>query len=193
MTDQFRNYLHRFVELDDRAWQALADTMAVKSVRKKDFLVKQGQISREIYFLISGSCRLYYEKDGEEKTTYFFFENNLIADYLGCVTDNPSSMSIQALEDCELIYFKYQTLTDLYQTHPIYQIFGRKLAEYLFAGLDIRLAELLTLTPEERYLKFINTAIKRKIIERIPQQYIASYLGITPVSLSRIRRRIISS
>ncbi|REA64238.1 Crp/Fnr family transcriptional regulator [Dyadobacter luteus] len=193
MTDQFRTYLRRFVELNDQQWQALAEKMVVKTIRKKEFLVKQGQISRDIYFMISGSCRLYYEKDGEEKTTYFFFENNLIADYLGCVTDNPSSMSIQALEDCELIYFKYQTLTDLYESHPIYQVFGRKLAEYLFAGLDMRLAELLTLTPEERYLKFMNTAIKRKIIERIPQQYIASYLGITPVSLSRIRRRIIFS
>jgi CRP-like cAMP-binding protein len=193
MTDQFRTYLRRFVELNDQQWQALAEKMVVKTIRKKEFLIKQGQISRDIYFMISGSCRLYYEKDGEEKTTYFFFENNLIADYLGCVTDNPSSMSIQALEDCELIYFKYQTLTDLYESHPIYQVFGRKLAEYLFAGLDMRLAELLTLTPEERYLKFMNTAIKRKIIERIPQQYIASYLGITPVSLSRIRRRIIFS
>ncbi|HEV7382485.1 MAG TPA: Crp/Fnr family transcriptional regulator [Dyadobacter sp.] len=193
MTAQFRNYLSRFVELNDQEWEAFTQHMFVKSIPKKQYLVNQGNNSREIYFLIRGSCRLYYDKNGEEKTTYFFFENNLVADYLGCVTNSPSTMSIQALEDCELIYFKYETLTNLYETHPVFQIFGRKLAEYLFAGLDMRLAELLTLTPEERYLKFLNTAIKRKIIERIPQQYIASYLGITPVSLSRIRRRIISA
>jgi CRP-like cAMP-binding protein len=193
MTDQFRNYLTRFITLTDREWQAFEMHISVRSLHKKHFLIKQGQTAREVYFLLSGCCRLYYETDGDEKTTYFFFENNLVGDYLGCLTGNPSTMSIQALEDCTLLCFRYEALTTLYDQFPVYQIFGRKLAEYLFAGLDMRLAELLTLSPEQRYIKFINTSIKRKIIERIPQQYIASYLGITPVSLSRIRRRIITS
>ncbi|MDQ1086538.1 Crp/Fnr family transcriptional regulator [Siphonobacter sp. SORGH_AS_1065] len=193
IANQFRIYLKRFVELTDQEWDAFEKDLTIRTLPKKHFLIKQGQTAKEICFLISGSARLYYEKDGDEKTTYFFFENNLVGDYLGCLTSQPSTINIQALEDCELMYFKYETLTKLYEQFPVYQIFGRKLAEYLFMGLDIRLAELLTLTPEERYLKFINTSIKRKILERIPQQYIASYLGITPVSLSRIRRRIATS
>lgn len=192
-TDQFRKYLKRFVELTDLEWESLEKELTLRTVPKKQYLVKQGQTAKELYFLLEGSARLYYEKDGDEKTTYFFFENNLVGDYLGCLAGQPSTMSIQALEDCKLIAFKYETLTTLYEQFPVYQIFGRKLAEYLFMGLDMRLAELLTLTPEERYLKFISTSIKRKILERIPQQYIASYLGITPVSLSRIRRRIADS
>lgn len=192
-TDQFRGYLKRFVELTDPEWQALEKELTFRTLPKKRFLVQQGQRTKELYFLVQGAARLYYEKDGDEKTTYFFFENNLLGDYLGCLAGQPSAMSIQTLEDCELIVFRYETLTALYEQFPVYQIFGRKLAEYLFMGLDMRLAELLTLTPEERYLKFISTSIKRKIIERIPQQYIASYLGITPVSLSRIRRRIADS
>ena len=193
MPSRLRQYLKRFVDLTDPEWQALQEHLVARTVVKKGFIIQKGQTATDIGFLLSGSCRIFYQKEGEEKTTYFCFENNLVAAYLSCLTGQPSTLSIQALEDCEFLFFKYDTLTALYQQFPVYQIFGRKLAEYLFAGLDIRLAELLTLSPEERYLNFINTPTKRKILERIPQQYIASYLGITPVSLSRIRRRIIPS
>lgn len=193
MSDRLRHHLTRFVELTDPEWEALEKHLVVKTITRKSLLIQQGQTATEISFLLSGSCRLFYEKDGEEKTTYFCFENNLVAAYLSCLTSQPSTVSIQALEDCELVCFEYDVLTALYQQFPAYQLFGRKLAEYLFAGLDVRLAELLILSPEERYLKFIGTPAKRKIIERIPQQYVASYLGITPVSLSRIRRRITPS
>ncbi len=193
MNNRLRHYLTRFVELTDPEWEALETQLVTRSIAKKGFLIQQGQTATEVCFLLSGSCRVFYEKDGEEKTTYFSFENSLVAAYLSCLTGQPSTLSIQALEDCELIGFRYDALTALYEQFPAYQRFGRKLAEYLFMGLDIRLAEQLTLSPEERYLTFIGTPAKRKIIERIPLQYVASYLGITPVSLSRIRRRIIPS
>ncbi|MBC3789420.1 Crp/Fnr family transcriptional regulator [Spirosoma utsteinense] len=191
MSDRLRKYLTHFIELTDLEWQALEQQLTIKTINKKDFLVQKGQKTTQIGFLLSGSCRVFYEKDGEEWTTYFCFENSLVAAYLSCITGQPSTLSIQALEDCQLLLFDYQTLTALYQQFPVYETFGRKLAEYLFMGLDVRLAEQLILSPEERYLKFLGSPAKRKIIERIPQQYIASYLGITPVSLSRIRRRII--
>lgn len=191
MTDKLRQFLTRFVNLTDPEWHALEQQLTTKTIRKKDFLIQKGQNATEIGFLLSGSCRLFYDKDGEEWTTYFFFENNLVAAYQSCLTGEPSTLSIQVLEDVELLYFSFQTLTGLYEQFPVYETFGRKLAEYLFMGLDVRLAEQLTLSPEERYLKLLGSPAKRKIIERIPQQYIASYLGITPVSLSRIRRRII--
>lgn len=193
MSDRLRHYLTRFAELTDLEWEALEEHLKIKTISKKDFLVQKGHKATEIGFLLSGSCRVFYDKDGEEWTTYFCFENSLVAAYLSCLTGQPSTLSIQALEDCEFLFFDYQTLIALYQQFPVYETFGRKLAEYLFMGLDVRLAEQLMLSPEERYLKFLNSPAKRKIIERIPQQYIASYLGITPVSLSRIRRRIIPS
>jgi CRP-like cAMP-binding protein len=193
MTDRLRHYLTHFIELTDPEWLALEKRLTFKTIPKKEFLVQKGQKTTQIGFLLSGSCRVFYDKDGEEWTTYFCFENSLVAAYMSCITGQPSTLSIQALEDCQLLVFEYQTLTALYQQFPVYETFGRKLAEYLFMGLDIRLAEQLILSPEERYLKFLGSPAKRKIIERIPQQYIASYLGITPVSLSRIRRRIIPS
>ncbi|KAA6438427.1 Crp/Fnr family transcriptional regulator [Dyadobacter flavalbus] len=193
MTDRLRQHLKFFTDLTDPEWQALESHLQVKTISRKDFLVQQGEKATEIGFLLSGSCRVFYDKDGEEWTTYFCFENNLVAAYASCLTGQPSTLNIQALEDCELLFFKYETLAALYRQFPVYETFARKLAEYLFMGLDVRLAEQLMLSPEERYLKFLGSPAKRKITERIPQQYIASYLGITPVSLSRIRRRIISS
>lgn len=193
MSDRLRHYLTHFIELTDPEWLALEKQLTIKTIPKKEFLVQKGQKTTQIGFLLSGSFRVFYDKDGEEWTTYFCFENSLVAAYMSCITGQPSTLSIQALEDCQLLVFEYQTLTDLYQQFPVYETFGRKLAEYLFMGLDVRLAEQLILSPEERYLKFLGSPAKRKIIERIPQQYIASYLGITPVSLSRIRRRIIPS
>ncbi|UHG94726.1 Crp/Fnr family transcriptional regulator [Spirosoma oryzicola] len=193
MSHRLRHYLTHFIELTDPEWLALEKQLTIKTIPKKGFLVQKGQKTTQIGFLLSGSCRVFYDKGGEEWTTYFCFENSLVAAYMSCITGQPSTLSIQALEDCQLLVFEYQTLTALYQQFPVYETFGRKLAEYLFMGLDVRLAEQLILSPEERYLKFLGSPAKRKIIERIPQQYIASYLGITPVSLSRIRRRIIPS
>ena len=193
MNNRLRRYLTRFVELTDQEWQALDEHLKLQTISRKDFLVREGQKATEISFVLSGSCRIFYEKDGVEWTTYFCFEDSLVAAYLSCLTGQPSTLSIQALEDCELLSFDYQTLVSLYRRFPVYETFGRKLAEYLFMGLDVRLAEQLMLNPEERYLKLLGSPAKRKIMERIPQQYIASYLGVTPVSLSRIRRRIIPS
>jgi CRP-like cAMP-binding protein len=133
--------------------------------------------------------RHYYIKDGEEKTTYFYFENHLVASYISCITREPSLLSIQALSDCELIVFPYKVLQDLFETNITWQKFGRVLSEYLAIGLEERMVGLLMLSPEERYLELIE-GNKVKIIERIPQHYIANYLGLTPVSLSRIRNRV---
>jgi CRP-like cAMP-binding protein len=191
MTNKLRQFLTRFIDLTDLEWHALEQQITIKTISKKDFFIQKGQNATKIGFLVSGSCRLFYDEDGEEWITYFFFENNLVSAYQSCLTGEPSTLSIQALEDVELLYFSFQTLTGLYAQFPVYETFGRKLAEYLFMGLDVRLAKQLTLSPEERYLKLLGSSVKRKIVERVPQQYIASYLGITPVSLSRICRRIL--
>jgi CRP-like cAMP-binding protein len=92
------------------------------------------------------------------------------------------------MEDTHILTFPYSALETLYDLYPAWERFGRKVAEYLVLGLEERLVEHLMYSPEERYERLL-TSHRTKIIERVPQQYIASYLGITPVSLSRIRAR----
>jgi CRP-like cAMP-binding protein len=132
--------------------------------------------------------RHFYLKDGEEKTTYFYFENHFVGAYISCITKQPSALSIQALSDCTMLVFPYDVMEQLYERSATWQKFGRLIAEYLAIGLEDRMVGLLTLSPEERYLELWNSN-KRKIVERVPQHYIANYLGVTPVSLSRIRNR----
>ncbi|UOQ64590.1 Crp/Fnr family transcriptional regulator [Hymenobacter volaticus] len=185
-----RAYIHRFVPLTDAEWAPLATGLQVRQLAKRELFVTHEKPSSDIALLLSGACRLYYTRpDGEEKTTYFFFENHLMASYQSCLTGQPSAFSIEALAPTELLVFPYKLLVALYDEWPVYERFGRLLAEYLVLGTDARLAELLLLSPEQRYQALLRSH-KTKIMERVPQHYIASYLGITPVSLSRIRARL---
>ena len=152
--------------------------------------MEPGRLCTQVALVLRGALRLYYPlPDGDERTTYFFFENHLLADYPACLTGHASQLGIQALSDCELLVFNYAVLLQLYDEHPVYERFGRRLAEYHLLGTDARLTEQLTLSPEARYRQLLASG-KTKILERVPQHLVANYLGITAVSLSRIRARV---
>ena len=152
-------------------------------------MIREGSIGREVGYILKGEMRHYYTHAGEEKTTYFYFENALVGAYHSCLTGQPSRLSIEALSDTQLVVFPFSVLKDLFAENHAWNTFGRVLAEYLGIGLEERMVGLLTLSPEERYIELLESN-KKKIIERIPQHLIANYLGITPVSLSRIRHRL---
>jgi CRP-like cAMP-binding protein len=184
-------YLRRLVPaLTEVEWQLLAGAVRPCHLARGQHFVQAGEYRPEIALLLQGSCRLYYLRpNGEERTTYFFFENHLLADYPSCVLGQPSQLNIQALTDTDLLVFDYAVLRRLYDECPAYERFGRILAEYLVLGTDARLVEQLILSPEERYRALLASG-KTKILERVPQHLVANYLGVTPVSLSRIRARV---
>jgi CRP-like cAMP-binding protein len=189
MYSSLRNSIDKFVKLTDQEWNLLEPHLKIRQLKKHELLAEKEKIAGEVGFVLEGMLRHYYIKDGEEKTTYFYFENHLVASYISCITGQPSLLTIQALSDCKLIVFPYHVLAELMEKNMSWQKFGRVLAEYLAVGLEDRMVGLLMLSPEERYLELIR-GNKVKIIERIPQHYIANYLGLTPVSLSRIRNRV---
>ncbi len=184
-----RNQIGEFVKMDDADWQLLLPNISIRKIKKHDLIAKEGKKSLELGLVLEGMFRQYYTKDGEEKTTYFFFENHFIGSYISCITGKPSLISIEALSDAVCIVFPYEALKSIYDKSMAWQKFGRLMAEYLTIGLEERMVSLLLQSPEERYLDLIDGK-KNKILERIPHHYIANYLGITPVSLSRIRNRI---
>ena len=186
-----RTYIQRFVPLTDAEWAPLAGSHEVRLARHAHFVAPGQAATRpEMALVLSGALRLYYPRpDGEERTTYFFFENHLLADYRACLTGQPSQLGVQALANCELVVFDYAVLRWLYDEWPVYERFGRCLAEYHLLGTDARLVEQLVLSPEARYRQLLASG-KTKILERVPQHLVANYLGITPVSLSRIRARV---
>jgi CRP-like cAMP-binding protein len=187
-----RNYLQNFAAIPAGDWELLLPHLTTKSLRKNELFIAEGKRAFEAGFVINGMFRQYYNKDGEEKTTYFFFENQLMASYISCITGKPSLITIEALSDASYISFPYKILQQLFEQSMAWQKFGRLIAEYLGIGLEERMVSLLLQSPEERYLDLLNSN-KKKIIERVPQHYIANYLGITPVSMSRIRSRLLKN
>lgn len=131
---------------------------------------------------------MYYAVDDREHVAGFFIEDTTFSDYQSFLTRQPSRMYIQALEDTEVIDISYDAAQYLYRHVPEAEKLGRLLAEYLFILLSNRNSSLLLDTPEERYKKLV--AQRPYLFQRVPKYMIASYLGITPEVLSRIRARL---
>jgi CRP-like cAMP-binding protein len=179
-----------FAKITDTDWEMLLPFLELKHLRRHELFIKEGKRANEIGMVTEGMFRQYYTKDGEEKTTYFFFEQHFISSYISCITGKPSLITIEALSDASFVSFPFTAMQKLFSSSMAWQQFGRLVAEYITIGLEERMVSLLLQSPEERYLDLLNSN-KSKITERIPQHYIANYLGITPVSMSRIRSRIL--
>lgn len=186
-----RAFFQRFAPLPDAAWAPMEAVLQSRKLARHAHFIEPGQTRHEIGFLLRGMCRHFYLRpDGEEKTTYFYFEGDALTDYRACVLGQPTALTIEALTPCELLVFPYETMRSLYDQWPAWERVGRRIGEYVLAGLEARMVELLVLSPEDRYRALLAAPHKHKILERVPQQYIAAYLGVTPVSLSRIRARV---
>ncbi|WP_423147284.1 Crp/Fnr family transcriptional regulator [Rubrolithibacter danxiaensis] len=188
----YRAFLTRYVTFTEEEWAIFQSFLQLKSIKKKENFVETGKVCTEVGFILEGSVRIYHIKDGQEITGYFCLENELISSYKSFLNQNPSNCYIEALENTEIIIFSKNALGQLLNNPLInYKMerFGRLVAEELLCCYDDRVFSFVTQTPEERYLQLLQYG--RNILKRIPQHYIANYLGITPVSLSRIRKRIL--
>lgn len=188
----FREQLKKYVDFNEAEWIVFAQYLNFSTLKKKRHYAEFGVVCRDIGFIVKGSVRYYYIKDGEEITGYFSFENEYVSSYKSYLTESPSLTYIQALEDTELITITRKNM-DLMLANPMlaYKMerFGRLIAEHYLICYEDRVSSFITKTPEERYMDLLSTG--RDILRRMPQHYIAHFLGITPVSLSRIRRRIL--
>lgn len=187
---RLRQQIGHFAPLTDAEWNALVPHLSIITLQKHQCFVNQGEIASQVAFVLDGLFRQFYMKDGDERTTYFFLEEQLVGAYMSCVTGQPSPVTIEALSDSTCIGFPYTVLTTLFSQYNGWQLFGRRFAEYIMVALEERMAGLLTRSPEERYLDLLQ-GNQKDLLQRVPQHYIANYLGITPVSMSRIRNRII--
>jgi CRP-like cAMP-binding protein len=155
-------------------------------LKKDDYFLRAGEIPNRIGFNVSGLLRLFYiDHNGKDITKHFCVENSLAISYSALIKREPSKFSIQALEDSKLLTFTYDDYISLLNSNVCWQIAAKKLAELIFILKENREAELLLLDANGRYQNFINDF--PTLLNRIPQYYIASYLRITPESLSRIR------
>jgi CRP-like cAMP-binding protein len=183
------NIFRQFTDFNDSELEIIMPYFEQKKFKKKSILLNIGKVSNEVFYLINGCIRLYCEKDGEELSTYFFTENMFAGSYDSFLSRKLSKVAIETLEDCEVLVLSHQSQEKLYEIFPKMNEFIRKAIEQRFVILHDLFISYLLNSPEERYLTLIKD--RPELLQRVPQHQIASFLGITPVSLSRIRNRVL--
>lgn len=171
----------------ERAETAFLQSVSVRKIGKGEHLFRQGDAAQALYFVNAGLLRYYYLADGVEHTGQFFDDGMFVADVASLSTGAPGLQNIDALELTEALVIPRAALLAAYDADHAYERFGRRIMEEVVAGSQRRSASLLMLSPEVRYERFL--AARANVARRVPQYTIASYLGITPEALSRIRRR----
>ncbi|MBS7565951.1 Crp/Fnr family transcriptional regulator [Mucilaginibacter sp. Bleaf8] len=192
--EAYRKAMGKFINLTDEQWDLMSPCLRLEKLKKKATWIEAGEVCKTVGYIISGSVRLYHMKDGEEITSYFCMEDEWVSSYTSFLKQRPSLNYIEALEDTMILTFTYQQLQQwqaMPQLSHVVDRFCRLIAEYLICCYEDRVASFILQSPEERYMQLLENG--RNILQRIPQHYIANYLGITPVSLSRIRKRILQT
>lgn len=186
------NYINAISPIKEKTFVELQNLFKPIKLKKNEFFVDDGSYANEIGFLQKGIVRAFFlNEEGKEYSKQFFVGPSLIGAYTSLLTRQPAKIAQQALTDCELLVADYRALEKLFDTHHDLERLGRKIAEYYFLEKEQKEIEMALLDADKRYL------IMRKkfpaIESQIPQYYIASYLGISPTQLSRIRRKLLES
>jgi CRP-like cAMP-binding protein len=161
-----------------------------KVFKKGEYLLSAGDTCRYILFIESGLVRYYINNDGTEQTYYFNKEGEFVCDYMSFLPQSPSNVNIQALEDTIVHRISAEGIQQFYREVTNGEKFGREAIETVFVNVINQIVSLYTDAPDTRYLKFLSNY--PQLVQRIPQYYIASYVGVKAPSLSRIRKRLIS-
>lgn len=186
MTDLF-SYFKSFITLSPEAENALKEVVSPVFLKKNEILQPIGHTCKTIYFMESGIARIYYYKDGIDITELFAFEGNIIARVESLFVGTPSRKAIQVLEDSEIVAINAIRLFKLYDSFPSIERLFRLIFEKAYVDTVNRIESIQFHSAEERYLSLMK---ETDIVKRIPLKHVASYLGITQVSLSRIRASI---
>jgi len=182
------DFLSKYVPLDEIEKNALTKLNIFQSYKKGTVLLKEGQNTNAGYFVLKGCLRIFYNIDGEEKTTAFYTEMEGLTP--PCVLNKtPSNYYVTCVEDSILVVSDVAMENVIMQEFPKFETVCRKLSEELLAKQQINFDAFKTSSPEERYLNLIQK--RPDLIQRIPQYQLASYLGIKPQSLSRLKARIL--
>ncbi|MBN8576730.1 MAG: Crp/Fnr family transcriptional regulator [Cytophagales bacterium] len=181
------DHINRFCPLRKPALRDLAAALKKIEIPKGGFLTTEGKICNCIYFLEKGCLLGYYNLDGKEITYWFAFENNFVTSFFSFISRKPGVENIQLLEDGTLWSITYDELQQLYATHPEIERLGRVMHERYYVMLEERFVANHFKEARERYENLATTT--PHILKRVPLGYIASYLGITQETLSRIRSK----
>ena len=191
MHEKLVNYFSKISTLSSEEAKAIFTSMQTKTFKKGAYLLKEGQISSNTYFVLEGCIREYILSDGEEKITNFFSEEQWAISLNGLSPKKIANYNWVCMEDTTVVVGNEQQAQVLFERFPRFETISRTIMENAFAEQKEALTSYYTDSPEQRYLKLLKS--RPELVQRIPQYYLASYIGVKPESLSRIRKRIASS
>ena len=181
-------YISASVTLTEEEMAAISSHVQIKNYKAGDLLLREGMIASMSYCNVEGCVRLYYLMDGEEKTTFFYTEDQFIISIRSFTTGVPADHYLECVEDCTLALIPYTLEKQLLQEFPKLETFARINLEQELANYQEMLSSYILSSPEQRYLNLLNH--RPDLLQRVPLYQLASYIGVKAESLSRIRRRI---
>lgn len=186
--ENFKTFLSGFPNYSDEAFKLAEPHLKVSRVKKRAHILHQGKTCRHIHFVASGLLKMYYLRDGGEITTCFCKENRIATAYQSLISKQPSEMAIQAVEASEVVSMPFDTLQELYAQGLFWQQMGRMVVEeeYIITACYTRLIN--DKSAKQRYLEILNN--DPELLQRASLADLASYLQVTPETISRIRKQL---
>jgi len=189
MYERYFNHFNQKVPVTQEEWELIQDFLTLKKLRKRQYLLQEGDVCKLIAFVEKGALRLYnVSENGTEHIVHFAVEGQFMTDLYSTFTREPSIYNIDAIEDSELVLITRTASDELRNLSPKYQEFVFLETSEAYIQLAKRMTSVISLSLEQRYQELIDNY--PDIVQRVPQHMIASYMGLTPETLSRIRKRI---
>lgn len=189
-TNDIKSVFNSITPIPDGIWEEFEQYFTEKSLNKEEILWETGSVCKHLIFIKKGIIRIYDTQTDKENTVEFIFEGNLLTDYLSFTQQIPTYYAYKAIEACELIAIPRIVVYNMYDKYKEFERIGRIIAEQNFIKVVEVRHRNKTLSPEEKYSILLKE--RPKVISRIPIKFIASYLGMTPEHLSRIRKKIVN-
>ncbi len=188
MKDKIIAYFSRISPLSSEEAEAIKSSSVIKEYKKGAELLRVGQLSQSTYFVLKGLVRQYHLSEGEEITTAFFVEDDWVISLTNAENPQPSPHCWVCEEDCTVLIGDDISANELFAKFPRLESIARRVLEITFLDYQRKVAAYLTDTPEQRYLRLQEA--NSSLLQRVPQYQLASYIGVKPESLSRIRKRL---
>jgi CRP-like cAMP-binding protein len=188
--DKLIDNIQLYASLSEQEIQLLRNAVDKKVYTKNELIFKEGNVSDEIYFVTKGCVRLFYNVDGTDKTAFFYTEGQFICAGESYTFNIPASENYQAVEQTEIFVFTKSKIDVLLKEIPKFEIIARIATENELITCQKVIASFVTKSAEERYIDLLST--QGELFQRVPQQYIASFLGVSPETLSRIKARVLN-